>query len=97
MLTLEGLLDREMAALLVEQLSELGPEDRPVTLDLTLVDLEDAAVTALLVDALRQTARRVGELKLLRPPQVLAHSLYRVGALGKSTLQLVEPRQELGI
>lgn len=96
-LALKGEVDRDIAALFVEQLASLGRPDAPVTLDMREAELEDAAVTALLVDALRHAALRTGGLQVLEAPQVLAHCLYRVGALGKgSTIQLVEPREELG-
>jgi anti-anti-sigma regulatory factor len=94
-LVLKGLVGREVAALFTEQLAGLGPADAPITLDLSEADLEDGVVTAALVDGLRQAASRAGSVQLLSPPQVLAHALYRVGALGSGTIHLVEPRFEL--
>lgn len=93
---LEGEVCPDVAALFVEQLAQLHTEDAPVTVDLSEAEVVDAATCALLVDALRQTARRLGGLQLLEPPQVLAHGLYRVGALEGGTLHLVSPREELG-
>lgn len=95
-LSLKGQIDRDIAALFIEQLSGFSREDAPLVLDLEEAELDDAAVVAVLVDHLRQAARRVGAIQVLRPPQVLAHGLYRVGALAGSTLQLIEPREELG-
>ena len=95
-INLEGDVDPDVAALFVEQLAQLQQDDLPVTLDLSGAEITDAATCALLVDALRQTARRLGGLQVREPPQVLAHGLYRVGALERGTLHLVSPRDELG-
>jgi ABC-type transporter Mla MlaB component len=95
-LTLKGTIERDIAALFIEQLSSFSKEDAPLVLDLEEAEIEDASVAAMLVDYLRQTAARVGSVQILRPPQVLAHGLYRIGALGPSSIQLVEPRSELG-
>jgi anti-anti-sigma regulatory factor len=93
---LEGDVDPDVAALFVEQLAQLQQEDLPVTVDLSEAEVKDGPTCALLVDALRQTARRLGGLQVLEPPQVVAHGLYRVGALAGGTLHLVSPRDELG-
>ena len=96
-LRIEGEVDADVAALFVEQLAQVEPEDRPVTLDLAEADLEDAVACAALVDAIRQTARRIGDLQVIEPPQVLAHCLYRVGALeAGGVVHLVAPREEIG-
>lgn len=96
-LTLEGQVEADVAALFVEQLAGVSKDDVPLTLDMSDAELEDGAVTATLVEAIRAAAERLGSLQILEPPQVLAHCLYRVGALGPaSTIHLVEPREELG-
>jgi anti-anti-sigma regulatory factor len=96
-LSLKGTVDRDIAALFTEQLASLAREDAPVSIDLEEADIEDAALAATLVDHLRQAAHRIGALILVRPPQVIAHSLYRIGALGpRAEIQVIEPREELG-
>jgi ABC-type transporter Mla MlaB component len=96
-LSLAGDVGRDVALLFVEQLAGLERSDAPVELDLEDAELEDARVVALLVDGVRQAAHRTGAVRLLRPPQTLAHALYRVGALGAGGgLEVVEPREELG-
>lgn len=96
-LTLKGTVDRDIAALFVEQLASLSLEDAPVEIDLEEADIEDGPICAVLVDHLRQAAYRVGTVILFRPPQVLAHALYRIGVLGpRAVIQVVEPREELG-
>ena len=93
----EGLLDRDIAALLIEQLSTLSGEDSVPRVDLSEADIEDAIVMSSLIDALRTTAERLGQLEVFGAPQILAHGLYRVGALGPTAkLRLIEPREEIG-
>lgn len=96
-LNLEGDVDRERALLFAEELSGLKLSDVPVEVELGSVELEDAAVVALLADGIRKVARRVGLIRLLRPPQTLAHTLYRIGALGPDAcIEVLDPREELG-
>ena len=96
-LRVEGLIDRDVAALLREQLSGLSPSKEGNRVDLGEADIEDAVVVSLLIEALRDTAQRLGSLEVVGAPQVLAHGLYRVGALGpNANLRLIDPREELG-
>ena len=92
-LKIAGLLDEDLAALFAEQLSGL---EESCAIDLSEADIEDASVTAGLIDIIRSTARRVGGLTLVRAPQVLAHGLYRIGAISDDCVTLVEPRDEIG-
>ncbi|MCK6550324.1 STAS domain-containing protein [Myxococcota bacterium] len=96
LLTLTGQVERDIAALFLEQLAAMEREDAPVVLDLEEAEVDDASIATMLVDHIRQTAARVGTVRIIRPPQVIAHVLYRIGALQGSTIQLVEPREELG-
>lgn len=96
-LRLEGRIEREVAALLGEQLAGFDPSEAPVEIDLHDADIEDGVVTAMLVDAIREAAARIGPVVVAHAPQVLAHALYRVGAVGEgSRVDLREPREELG-
>jgi anti-anti-sigma regulatory factor len=96
-LTLKGEVDSDVAALFLEELAGLGRSDAPITLDMREAELSDATLIGSLVDQIRQAAQRAGRVQLLEPPQVLAHCLYRIGALeGGSTIQLVDPREEIG-
>jgi hypothetical protein len=96
-LTLKGQVERDVAALFVEQLAGLGKEDAPLILDMREADVEEARVCTMLVDHIRQTAERVGAVQILHAPQILAHALYRIGALGReSSIELIEPREEIG-
>ncbi len=81
----------------LDALAGMTKDDRPVTLDLSDAEIEDGAACATLTRALRQTAQALGgELIIVGCPQVLAHTLYRVGALGAGSIRLVEPRDEIG-
>ncbi|MEO1336006.1 MAG: STAS domain-containing protein [Myxococcota bacterium] len=93
-LTFEGDLDHQAVQTIVET---IGAIDRgPLSVDLTEVDITDGRACAALADALRKAAGRIGDVAVIQAPQALAHTLYRVGALGSGTLQLIEPRDELG-
>ncbi len=61
-------------------------------------ELLDGSATAQMVDAVRLLLERFKRVRLIRSPQVLAHSIYRVGMLaGDTRLELVEPREEEGV
>ncbi len=95
-LALTGDVDRDIAALFIEQLAGLTTADAPLTLDMAEADVEDAQVCALLIEAIRQAALKVRSVQLIEPPQVLAHGLYRVGALAPGTaIHVVDPRSEI--
>lgn len=94
-LRLTGSVEPEVAALFGEQLALLGEADRPIRLDLSDADVEDAVVTSMLAAQLRELAERLGPIEVRGAPQVVAHTLYRIGALD-ARLVLVEPREELG-
>ena len=92
-----GLIDRDIAALLTEQLSALQPDESITKIDFTEADIEDAVVVTTLIKILRETANRLTRLEVIGAPQTIAHGLYRVGALGPSAkLKLIDPREEIG-
>lgn len=60
-------------------------------------ELADGISVTLMVEAVRLLLSRYGRVQLVRSPQALAHSLYRVGMLeGASRLSLIEPREDEG-
>lgn len=73
------------------------PVDAEVRLLLVDLDLEDGVAVAHLVTALRALRARSARLVLVQAPQMLAHTLYKVGALADPGLVLVEPRQDEGL
>ncbi len=71
---------------------------RTAALFLEETELLDGSATAQMVDAVRLLLERFKRVRLIRSPQVLAHSIYRVGMLaGDTRLELVEPREEEGV
>lgn len=79
-------LDEELAGLCVSE----------VSLDLSALDLDDPGLCAALAAELRDRGREV-RLALIAPPQVLAHTLYRIGAtLGSGAVEIIDPRSEVG-
>lgn len=97
-LSADGDLLGDRLSALLETLEHLPPETRRLELDLAEADLDDDPnAVATLAAALRRSARRLERLRLHRPPQVLAHTLYRVGALTDGRLEILDPRSEIGL
>jgi len=66
-------------------------------LQLEEAELTDGISVTLMVETVRLLLSRYARVQLVRPPQALAHSLYRVGMLGSaSRLSLIEPREDEG-
>jgi len=60
-------------------------------------ELTDGLSVTRMVDAVRLLVDRFDQVRLIRSPQMLAHSIYRLGMLTEgSRLELVEPREEEG-
>ncbi len=94
---LAGDLHAEGAARVLEAM-----EGQVLGADLTSLDLEeleliDGSAVALMVDLIRLLLDGSKRVEVLKSPQSLAHTLYRVGMLeGDARLELIEPRQEEG-
>ncbi len=66
-------------------------------LQLEEAELTDGISVTLMVEAVRLLLSRYDRVQLVRSPQTLAHSLYRVGMLeGASRLSLIEPSEDEG-
>lgn len=95
--TLTGDLDAEGAGRVLEAM-----EGEVLSADLTSLDLEeleliDGAAVARMVDFIRLLLSVSKRVEVLKSPQSLAHTLYRVGMLeGDARLELIDPRQEEG-
>jgi DNA repair protein RadC len=63
-------------------------------LELLELDLEDGVAVAETINALRALLDHHGSLTLLHAPQMLAHTLYKVGMLQDGRIVLVQPRVE---
>lgn len=77
---------------------EAGPgRGGPVELMMEEAELTDGLSVTRMVDAVRLLVDRFDQVRLIRSPQMLAHSIYRLGMLTEgSRLELVEPREEEG-
>lgn len=66
-----------------------------VVLEMSELDVLEGPPVAAFVSLLRELARHATRLTLVAAPQLLAHNLYRVGALqGRWAIVLVDPREE---
>ena len=75
----------------VQRLTE--HEDGPLTLDFSNLDCDDGIALATCVSVLRDLRGRRSRLLLRGASQMLAHNLYRVGALeGSRAIELVDTR-----
>jgi len=69
----------------------------PAELMMEETELIDGLSVTRMVDAVRLLVSRHERVRLIRSPQMLAHSFYRLGMLTEGTrLELVEPREEEG-
>ncbi|MCY3824061.1 MAG: STAS domain-containing protein [Nitrospinae bacterium] len=95
--TLSGDLDAGGAARVLEAMEgEVSGADL-TSLDLEELELIDGAAVARMVDLIRLLLSGSDRVRVLKSPQSLAHTIYRVGMLeGDTRLELVEPRQEEG-
>ena len=96
--TLSGDLDAGGAARVLEVMEgEVFGADL-TSLDLEELELIDGAAVARMVDLIRLLLSVYKRVSVIKSPQSLAHTLYRVGMLeGDSRLELVDPRQEEGM
>ena len=95
--TLAGDLDAEGAARVLEAVEGQALDTDLTSLDLEELELLDGAAVARMVDFIRLLLNGSGRVRVLKSPQSLAHTLYRVGMLeGDARLELVDPRQEEG-
>lgn len=94
-LSVEGALSAPAAAHLVAQAATLDLPDT-LWLDLSELEVDDGVAVAELINLVRALAARVTLLTLHDAPQMLAHTLYKVGMLEEGHIRLSQPRQEEG-
>lgn len=95
--TLSGDLDAGGAARVLEAMESESLRVGITSLDLEELELLDGAAVARMVDVIRLLLSASRRVEVLKSPQSLAHTLYRVGMLeGDARLELVDPRQEEG-
>lgn len=93
-LTIAGEWRGEAIGALTRGLAALELPDAGVELALGELELEDGVAVAELVTALRALAARAGPLRLCETPQMLAHTLYKVGELDHGAIAVVTTRED---
>ena len=97
-LTVDGDGTTEDAATLFRAALRGAPEGAgPVTIDLFGLDLDTGQATVAWHQTVRLLRDHFGSVTLLEAPQMLAHSLYKVGDLTDGRIHLVSPRSDEGI
>jgi hypothetical protein len=97
-LTVDGTASNETPAeLLTVILSALDGHRGPVELHLYGLDLDTGPATVTWHQVTRLLRDRQGSVVLVDAPQMLAHSLYKVGDLSDGRIRLVDPRSDEGI
>lgn len=71
-----------------------GGAKQDCVLDLEALELLDVQAVIGMVELVRWLELNTNQLTLMHAPQTLAHTLYRLGALERNGLRLIEPRQE---
>ena len=66
----------------------------PLRLDLTHLELPDGVSVAAGITTLRGLLHHHGGLTLIGAPQMLAHTLYKIGSLGLAGLRLEDVRAD---
>lgn len=94
---LSGDVDAASAEKILRALLDGSGEGKAAELHLDEAEITDGPATARMVDAVRLLLARFARVRLVRAPQALAHTLYRVGMLRPgSRLELIAPREEEG-
>jgi AraC family transcriptional regulator of adaptative response / methylphosphotriester-DNA alkyltransferase methyltransferase len=94
LLVLRGEVDLETAPLMTAAFTSAADGDEPLAVDLSNVEIANAAGTALVVNALRRLHRRHGDLVVVCPPGAIRTSLARTGVARRLTL--FDDASELG-
>lgn len=94
-LHLQGTVTAPAAEAWRRDLLAMVDEDEGDVLDLGELDLDDGPAVVEAVNLIRGLLARWGRLTVVEAPQMLAHTLYKVGDLGPR-LRLVRPRVEEG-
>ncbi|MBI3024356.1 MAG: hypothetical protein HYY66_01505 [Candidatus Tectomicrobia bacterium] len=94
---LSGDVDADGAEKIFRALEEKAGEGEMAELHLDEAEITDGPATARMVDAVRLLLDRFTRLRVVRAPQALAHTIYRVGMLQPgSRIDLIDPREEEG-
>lgn len=96
-LTVDGTSTTETADELFHTVTSHIPTGVPhPALHLYGLDIESGLATAAWHDVVRRLRERHGHVVLVEAPQMLAHSLYKVGDLQDGRIRLIGPRTDDG-
>lgn len=96
-LTVDGNSVHDTADTLAEAiLARIPPSESTPTLDLYGLDIDTGVATAAWHAAIRRIRDDRGRVILVDAPQMLAHSLYKVGDLTDGRIHLESPRTDEG-
>ena len=98
LLTVDGdCATEDAASLLAAALRDAPVPPCPITVDLFGLDLDTGLATAAWHQTVRGLRDHFGRITLLDAPQMLAHSLYKVGDLADGRIELISPRSDEGL
>lgn len=94
--TISGTIDSDSCDCLIHfWRKHVENQTRPVSIDMGQVDAIDAASIAELCSLIRDRAARDHLTRIIAPPQMLAHTLYKVASLrDRQRVTLEDPRNE---
>jgi anti-anti-sigma factor len=72
----------------------VGDDLPAIEIDMTAVDSMDSESVAVLTELVRDHVATGAEVTLHQAPQMLAHTLYKIGLLDHAGLTLVDPRSD---
>jgi len=72
----------------------IGNDAAAVDIDMAALDEIDAESIAVLTTLVRTHLQTGAEVTIHRPPQMLAHTLYKIGLLDHAGLTLIDPRSD---
>lgn len=94
----DGSSDTDTTEILLSALQQVIPrETTPLVLELYGLDVDSGGATVAWHTVVRHLRDRHGHVVLVEAPQMLAHSLYKVGDLADGRIALVAPRSDEGI
>lgn len=72
---LSGLIDGDVAAIFGESLAGLGEADLPIEIDLGRARVAEASIAQVVAEAIRQTALRLGAVRVISAPTAIRQLL----------------------
>jgi len=93
---IEGDLDHQQATALAAAFAMRTDQGAELRVEMDTLELEDGVSVAEMINGLRALLSRWEQLTLVEAPQMLAHTLYKVGMLRSGRIVLIDPREDQG-